>query len=294
MSYSFFPSLCFTGTLDAIKKAVNAGANVNSAEYDGYTGLIYAAFGNKNPDVISFLLDAGADLNAVTTEGKSALILALDGNENPEVIFRLIKAGADVNIVDSNGWSALMYALERRNEEIILALINAGADITIKDYMNKTVLDIAKRKISNEKILRMLEVPATPTAISNTAISSSPSASDIDANVDSQANEEHIKTMKTLVTKFGPDIYIDSKRFSGLISDYFASDKRMKKILLIAVQDGVAAEIHAIRGSEPENFQFEISRIAKKFIDENALVESTGREVINCLIGGLLDIKLRS
>ena len=298
----------FTALMHAIRKnnpkvisvLLEAGANVNAVNGHGHTMLILAVTNSNNPEVISLLLKAGANVNAVNSDGYTPLMCAV-AKDNPEVISLLLKAGANVNAVTSNGHTALMYAVAINiNSEVISLLLETGADITLKNCNNDTAFDIARKregvedKEGWEKVLRMLEVPITPTAISSKTISSSSSASDTDAYVDDQTNEEHIKTMKTLVTKFGPDIYIDSKRFSGLISDYFTSDIRMKKILLIAVQDGVSAEIYAIRGSKPENFQFEISRILKKFIYENVIVESFGRSVINCLAGGLLDIKPRS
>ncbi|MGB4691746.1 MAG: hypothetical protein WBH59_05330, partial [Atribacterales bacterium] len=67
-----FFELVKTGTPDEVKKAIDAGADVNAQttkeiegfrEVEGVTPLIMAARYNQNPEVIKVLLGAGANVN---------------------------------------------------------------------------------------------------------------------------------------------------------------------------------------------------------------------------------------
>lgn len=76
-------------------------------------------------DAVREALDAGADLEARDGEGRTALLLATHGN-NVDVARELIEAGADVNAKDAMQDSAYLYAGARGLDEI-LALTLAHA-----------------------------------------------------------------------------------------------------------------------------------------------------------------------
>jgi len=62
---------------------------------------MYAAIGNKCPDVIRTLIDAGPNLNIQDEVGKTVLMHAAANNENPAVLQALIDAGVYVNAQDN-------------------------------------------------------------------------------------------------------------------------------------------------------------------------------------------------
>ena len=68
----------FSGTPSVVKTLLDAGADPNARDEDGFTPLHVAAGHSKTPAVVKILLDAGADPNARTTTGKTAWDLIPD------------------------------------------------------------------------------------------------------------------------------------------------------------------------------------------------------------------------
>jgi integrase len=59
-----FFDLAETGTPHDIQAAIDKGTNANARHKDGQTPLMWAAYDNPNPDVMTVLLKAGADIKA--------------------------------------------------------------------------------------------------------------------------------------------------------------------------------------------------------------------------------------
>ena len=111
---SFF-EICKTGSPDAVKKALKAGATITANEY-GITPLMWAAQYNPNPEVINVFIKNGANVNETDPTGTTPLMYAASNTTNPEVIIVLIKAGADIKMKDNNAKTA--YALAEWNDNI--------------------------------------------------------------------------------------------------------------------------------------------------------------------------------
>jgi ankyrin repeat protein len=79
-----------------------------------------------NTAEVRSLLDAGAEVNATDDDGFTALLLASTWG-HPEVVHLLIKAGADVNAQDKDGATELMHASQAGHTEIVELLKRAGA-----------------------------------------------------------------------------------------------------------------------------------------------------------------------
>jgi uncharacterized protein len=124
---------------------VNVGGRRNRGERvpDGgeLTPLVYAAR-TGSIDAARVLLEAGADVNQVTRYGWSSLLAATQ-NRNYQMGKFLIEHGADVNIANKGGWTPLYLATDNRNLEggdyptrapdmddleFIELLLDAGAD----------------------------------------------------------------------------------------------------------------------------------------------------------------------
>ena len=87
-------SLAVYSDLDAMKFLVDHGANINAADSDGRTALMYAANNDRLPlEIVKLLIDNGADVNARNYEGFSALDAARLHGETP-IVALLTRAGA--------------------------------------------------------------------------------------------------------------------------------------------------------------------------------------------------------
>lgn len=92
------------------RKLLDAGADVNAADLDGATPLMFAAQ-RDSVDVVQLLLDAGSDVNAVDAKGETALFGAVR-NTTPAAaaIMRLLRDhGADPTIENTKGQTALRF-----------------------------------------------------------------------------------------------------------------------------------------------------------------------------------------
>jgi len=74
----------FYGYLDIVKILIEAGADVNTKNFFGYTPLLWASIYNHK-EVVNLLIEAGADINAKNNYGYTALIYA-SGNNNKDII----------------------------------------------------------------------------------------------------------------------------------------------------------------------------------------------------------------
>jgi len=155
ISDSDFLDLCETGNLQQIEEAINDGANINARNEDQETPLMWAAWGNPDPEVIAFLVKAGADIKAKDKEGDAPLMFAAISNSSAKIITALVEAGADVNAQNDKGSTPLILAVKFNTEdleaqrsepspEVIITLLQLGADAKIKDNELKMAIDYAK------------------------------------------------------------------------------------------------------------------------------------------------------
>jgi hypothetical protein len=112
--------LLFSKDYDKVKKAIDAGADLD-AEYDrGFPLKFYCFWGDY--DIVKLLIDNGANVNIK----KEPPILAAAEKGDIRIVNLLIKNGADVNATNEDGSTALFYA---DDADVARALINAGADV---------------------------------------------------------------------------------------------------------------------------------------------------------------------
>ena len=81
-SESFF-DLVKEADAATVKAAIDAGADLEARDEDGWTPLMQAAVRNENAAVVQLLLDAGADATATNEDGETAWDL-IQENEAPE------------------------------------------------------------------------------------------------------------------------------------------------------------------------------------------------------------------
>ena len=126
------------GNIEAVKKNLADGADVNAETKDGGTPL-HSAAGWGQKEITELLIDKGADVNAKDEEGYTPLRdAALRGHT--EIAELLIANGADVEVKDNNGFTLLHIA----TREVAELLIAEGADVNAKaDAGGSTPLHLA-------------------------------------------------------------------------------------------------------------------------------------------------------
>ncbi len=138
------------GDVNALKAALEAGADVNARDARGWTALMHAANKGYAPMVES-LIEAKAEVDARAADGATALFMAA-AHGHSAVVDLLTKAGADPSIKGPKGRTAEgltaarvarkkyggargLHKALRANEgpAVIKALLDLGADIDARD-----------------------------------------------------------------------------------------------------------------------------------------------------------------
>ena len=123
----------------ALRSLLKQKADVNIADVDGMTPLIWAAHLNDT-EAVKLLLDAGANAKAANRYDVTALSEAANAG-NGAMIEALVKAGADVNAAFCEGETPLMTASRTGSLAGVKALLAAGAKVNAKDsYRGQTAL----------------------------------------------------------------------------------------------------------------------------------------------------------
>jgi len=103
---------------------------------------IHRAAMNGNIEAVKRHLADGADVNAKNDFGSTPLIAAaLEGHK--EIVELLIAKGADVDAMNEAEVTSLHYAALRGHKEITKLLLAKGADVNAKDFQSKSPLDYA-------------------------------------------------------------------------------------------------------------------------------------------------------
>ena len=89
-----------------VQAAIDAGADLEARDKDGWTPLMLAAGGNESAEIVQLLIDAGFDLEARTEYGETPLMAAAEYSENAAVVQLLIDAGADATATNEDGETA--------------------------------------------------------------------------------------------------------------------------------------------------------------------------------------------
>jgi ankyrin repeat protein len=113
--------------LESARMLLGAGAKVNVANDLGATPL-WAACQNGSQAMVRLLLDAGANPNAALLYGETPLMVAARAGKLA-VVELLIAKDANINAHSSRGQTALMWAVAEKHPDVVRVLLAHGVDI---------------------------------------------------------------------------------------------------------------------------------------------------------------------
>ena len=167
--------LCLNGDLEGVKAALKSGADVDTSDEDGFTGLMWAISNQsrwaragrseaecKNfSSVIALLLRApNIDVNLKSEFGWCALFEAVSMCNNEALMLLLRHPNIDANILDCDGGNALHTAVFSDNiEGLKLLLDDPNINVNLVDNKGESVVHWAMRKNSIEGLKLLLDVP---------------------------------------------------------------------------------------------------------------------------------------
>ena len=162
------PYMARFGSVDDVRRLLDAGADVDVRDSDGDTPLHGAAILSRF-EVVALLLEAGAEVNARRSDGITPLHYAVSSSGgDPELIALLLEADADVNArgsafhIDfgSAGFTPLHAAVMWSGPEVVALLLQAGADVNARRSDGITPLHSAEKRRNPEVVTLLLEAGA--------------------------------------------------------------------------------------------------------------------------------------
>jgi ankyrin repeat protein len=119
--------------LNLVSDLIVLGANVDwRDEYNSNRTPLHVAAITGRLEIARMLIDAGANVNVQDDNGYAPLhVAAKYGNE--EILRMLIDAGANVNVQSNTGWTPLHDVAYEGNVEIARILIDAKANVNVQD-----------------------------------------------------------------------------------------------------------------------------------------------------------------
>lgn len=149
------------GELREVRRLIDAGANVNEAERDGTTALLWAAY-HSDPELVALLLERGADPNAANEFGVTPLLQAARMGDAATMRV-LLEGGAAIVVEDSPLEPTLHAAARAGSVDAVNLLIEHGADPNITEpYWDQTALMLATAEGHLGVVDALLDAGAEP------------------------------------------------------------------------------------------------------------------------------------
>jgi len=147
--------------IEAVKKQLAAGADVNALEADGTSALLWAAY-QSSPELVKILLDAGADPNAANDFGVTPLLQSARYGDTATLKV-LLDGGATIQAAERDGETPLMAAARAGSVSAVQLLIDRGADVNATDALaDQTALMWATAEGHLDVVDALLKAGANP------------------------------------------------------------------------------------------------------------------------------------
>jgi ankyrin repeat protein len=129
------------GTVDEVRKLLDAGADPNAANAEGSTALMFASL--RDEGLARILLDRAANVNARTRDGFTALMMAAGQAGSASLVKLLLDRGAKVDGVEPVQWTPLLGAVKGGDLGKTRLLLEAGEKAEIASRVGVELARIA-------------------------------------------------------------------------------------------------------------------------------------------------------
>jgi ankyrin repeat protein len=119
------------GDRTAALQLIRSGGNVNAAQSDGTTPLLWAVY-KVDAELVQALIAKGAKADVANNFGARPLAEAVK-LADARLTAMLLKAGASVEAANSDGQTALMLAARTGSVQVVKLLVQAGANVNARE-----------------------------------------------------------------------------------------------------------------------------------------------------------------
>lgn len=155
------------GNIQKVKSLLDKGADPNATDDFRNTPLFIALFERHGEPMIKILVEAGANINGSNNNGFPFIVSAASDNEIDDVKI-LLKYGANPNVLEHDSGTALGYASAMGFEGVVKTLLDGGADI-LQLHKDKPVLYWAAINQYSETVKLLLNYGADGNSVLNQA-----------------------------------------------------------------------------------------------------------------------------
>jgi len=150
-----------SGDLAAVRKLITAKADVNVADNDGSTALLWAAYAS-DMEMTRALIAAGAKPDKANQYGVTPLLQA-SRTGDAAIMDVLLKAGADPSLAHSEGETPLMAASRSGHVDAVRLLLARKVDVNATDkFQEETALMWAAAEGHTDVVSALLDAGADP------------------------------------------------------------------------------------------------------------------------------------
>ena len=144
------------GNIEAVKKHLAAGTDVNAKEWKHRRTPLHFAADNGRKEIVELLINNGANVNVKEEPLGLTLLHQAAWDECIDTAQVLINNGADLNAKDTRGRTPLHSAAIWGQVEMLKILILAGADVNARTIEGLTPLHLASNLFSNKSTIEQL------------------------------------------------------------------------------------------------------------------------------------------
>ena len=222
---------CSYGQMDSVHVLLEARADPNIVDEEGYSCIFAAVDGHCSKDTPQALIDHGANIDAERRDGTNALLRACRTGQSGSVKF-LLEAGANANVTKPDGNTCLHAAVRGRcNKEALQKCIEKGARINAMNGKAETALLLACESAQTESITLLLKEGSDPNiydAYDSTALHSA---------VDGRCTNESLQEI------ISHHAYLNAQNSDGETALWIACSYRQQEMVMILLKAGSNANI---------------------------------------------------
>ncbi len=273
------------GDLNELNASLEAGADINRRDKQGWTALMHAV--NKgNVLVVEILLEAGANVDVRAPDGATALFMSAVLGD-PQIVAQLMKAGADISIQGPRGKTAVDVARLTFGE--LDTTRENGADIAVVGLLRGQTWEETQlwRSVVKDFVALLGREPSADAVDENgwtdlhwAAVLNKPNLAKIlidegiDITVRMKADNKNVsnKLIADLNRVTDSDLPFEIFKRRGQVPLYFAANSNSVEVAKLLIDQGADVSVRDNKGRTPIHsaaVQNSVE-VAKLLIDQGA------------------------